>query len=217
MQKGEGTGDPPCVGHSDSPPMTSPFSSTGKCCLQSYLLPCACRGWERKAEVENLPQCIFNLKLYYFGGGPILVQTRDNGCKIPGWRWFYPNILLLLPCVLKELCFHRWSIYKGSWIKVLPLDTQQMKKLHLAPLSTELGPPKWLFSSASTSINFSGTADRESTIWWKWGKLWQWSSYFHVVTNTYTVLNKEKTTLCLTKAIQYLHEQQVRVVVCQKH
>lgn len=84
MQKGEGTGDPPCAGRSDSPPMTGPFSSTGECCLQSYLLPCACRGWERKAEVENLPKCIFNLKLYYFAGGPILVQTRDNGCKIPG-------------------------------------------------------------------------------------------------------------------------------------
>lgn len=41
--------------------------------------------------------------------------------------------------------------------------------------------------------------------------------FFHVLTATYTVLNKEKPTLRLTKAIQYLHEQQVGVVECQKH
>lgn len=41
--------------------------------------------------------------------------------------------------------------------------------------------------------------------------------FFHVVTTTYTILNKEEPTLCLTKAIQYLYEQQVGAVGCQKH
>lgn len=41
--------------------------------------------------------------------------------------------------------------------------------------------------------------------------------FFHVVTTIYTILNKEKSTLRLTKAIQNLHEQQVGAVGCQKH
>jgi len=53
-----------------------------------------------------------------------------------------------------------------------------MKKLHLAPLSTELGPPKRWLPSPSISISFSGSTDRKSTIWPKWGKLWQRSTFF---------------------------------------
>lgn len=34
------------------------------------------RWWERKAEVENSPKCIFNLNLYYFAGGPISVKPE---------------------------------------------------------------------------------------------------------------------------------------------
>lgn len=46
---------------------------------------------------------------------------------------------------------------------VLPLDNRY-KKLHLALLSNELGPTKWLVSSADISINFNGTTDRKGTI-----------------------------------------------------
>lgn len=117
MQKGEGAEAVPCAGRSNSPPVTGPFSSTGKCCLQGLLLPWARRRWERKAEVENLSKSVFNLKLYYFAGGPILDQTRDYVCEISSGRRSYPSISLLPPCVLKEFHFHRRSIYRSSQIK----------------------------------------------------------------------------------------------------
>jgi len=68
------------------------LSEHGECCPQGHLLPGACRRRERKAEGENLPKCVFNLQLYYFADGPILDQTRDNGCEISGWRRSYASI-----------------------------------------------------------------------------------------------------------------------------